>query len=171
MNFIFIGYKNHLVDGIAYRIGKRLIKEGKIKKRNCFFCNGLNIEKIASILERRKCKTSIAVDICNITDESNDIIDRVIYLNRGVTPASGIRKQKIVLGNKGIMLNTTNIYEYEEGDWVSNLLQDTRSELIEKKVEALEEILYYACIATIEAYKDKEVIKCTMNNSTSLNTQ
>lgn len=164
MNFIFIGLEKHLVDGIAPRVGKRLIKEGHIKARNCFFCNGKNIDSTFEALNKRKTEIKVAVDVTNIKSKSDGILDRILYVDHGLTPASALKKQKVCLGNKGIMINTFDIYsEEEDNNWVSNLLKDTRSELIEKRVNVLEELLYYACIATIDASKREEVSKCIMN--------
>ena len=37
MNYIFIGLKEHLVYGIAPRVGEDLIKKGILTKEQCFF--------------------------------------------------------------------------------------------------------------------------------------
>lgn len=131
MNFIFVGLKEHLVDGIAPRVGDKLIKQGLLDENKCFFCHGQNIDEIE---EKVRGLESVAVDITTVENA-----EPILYFNKGIKPANKIRVQEKVLGTKSILVNTKNVYGKDK-NWLECLTSNYSDKDVKKRVEILEKI-------------------------------
>lgn len=107
--FIWIGSKAHQVDKIAPVLGYNLSK--KYKLRN-MFVDGSNIKETVKMCnDLKKDKTRkfkfIAIDVgfCN----SKALMLRV---DGGIRPSSGVRKQELVIGDIGFVINIDNVYSH-----------------------------------------------------------
>lgn len=134
--FVFIGTELHSVDKIAVLVGKEL-KRRKATHR-VMFCDQTQIKDTKKHIENvHKMYPNefqfVAVDV-GFCDSNS----KYTFTEKGLKPANGIKKQDVVIGDVGIVINIDKVYKAKSREEKLNLLkQNYQSKRINKKVKQI----------------------------------
>lgn len=134
--FVFIGTELHSVDKIAVKVGRELKRRGATHR--VMFCDQTEIKDTKKHIENvHKMYPNefqfIAVDV-GFCDSNT----KYSFTEKGLKPANGIKKQEIVIGDVGIVINIDKVYKVKSKKERLDLFKENyQSKRIDKKVNQI----------------------------------